>query len=149
MTDTPPPPDDDPLEPVLALFNGYRGWMQQALREQGVPASPLELRLLAVVAQGSGVTQQQLVQDTGRDKAQVTRMVAHLVAVGLLQREADVVDRRCWRLTLTDEGKVAHRAMQRQRRRLAATLVADFSADERAQLGGLLARMRERMPAAR
>ncbi|MEF7616903.1 MarR family transcriptional regulator [Aquincola sp. MAHUQ-54] len=144
-----PSPDDDLLEPVISLFGGYRAWMQQALREQGIAASPLELRLLAIVAAGSGLTQQQLVLETGRDKAQVTRMVAHLVQSGLLQRQADPLDGRCWRLSLTEAGKAANRTMNRHRKRLAASLVAGFTEDERAQLAGLLGRMRTRLPTPR
>lgn len=142
-----PRPEDDLLQPVIDVFNGYRGWMQQVLDEQGIAASPLDLWLMSVVAEGEGCSQQQLVQATGRDKAQVTRMAARLVQAGLLQRAPDAADGRRWRLTLTDAGKAAHRQMQRQRKRLAATLAADLSAEEQATLTRLLGRMAARLPA--
>lgn len=138
--------EEDLLQPVIAVFNGYRGWMQQALDDQAIPASPLDMWLLSIVAEGDGVSQRQLVQATGRDKAQVTRMAARLVQVGLLQRETDAQDGRRWRLTLTDAGKAAHRHMGRQRKRLAALLSADLSAQEQATLAELLGRMSARLP---
>lgn len=140
-------PEDDLLQPVIDVFNGFRGWMQQVLDEQGIAASPLDLWLMSVVAEGEGCSQQQLAQVTGRDKAQVTRMAARLVQAGLLQRAPDAVDGRRWRLTLTEAGKAAHRQMQRQRKRLAATLAADLSAEEQATLTRLLGRMAARLPA--
>lgn len=138
--------EDDLLQPVITVFNGYRGWMQQALDDQAIPASPLDMWLLSIVAEGDGVSQQQLVQATGRDKAQVTRMAARLVQAGLLAREPDVQDGRRWRLTLTDAGKAAHRHMGRQRKRLAAMLAADLSPQEQATLAELLGRMGARLP---
>ena len=136
------PTDDDVLEHLHVLMHQFKSQMQQALRRDDGGLAPMEARALGFFARSPGSSASDLVGHSQRDKAQVTRLVKALLDRGLLVAVADPADARRSCLRLTDAGRVMQRAMQQQRKRWAATLVKDFSADDRERLVGLLARMR-------
>ena len=77
-------------------------------------------------------------EHSGRDKAQVTRIVRQLMERELLAREPDPNDGRRFNLQLTKKGL----ALQAQRKKLAADMLRDLNRNERQQLASLLGRMR-------
>ena len=136
------PADDDVFEQLHALMHQFKSHLHQAVREADDALAPMEARALGFFARSPGSTASDLVVHSQRDKAQVTRLIKHLEVRGLLAAAADPDDRRCQRLSLTDQGRAMQRTMQQHRKRWAATLVKDFSAADREQLLTLLARMR-------
>jgi DNA-binding MarR family transcriptional regulator len=70
-----------------------------------------EWRLLAVIHDHPGSTQQDLVGRTLMDKVAVSRSAGALERRGLIARTTDSVDGRAWRLSLTAEGSALHGAV--------------------------------------
>ena len=132
---------DDLLDQVNALMSALKGQLNQALKGEPDPLAPLEARALRYFARHPGSTQAMLAAATGRDKAQVTRLVKDMLARDQLRKGEGGEDRRSFGLFLTDIGMAQYKKVQHSRRRLAATMVAGLSAQEQAQLAGLLARV--------
>lgn len=142
MAPTKPYVDEDVLEQLNALMFAYRGEMHRAMREAGLPIKPMEVRVLLHVATHPGCTAGDLARHSGRDKAQVTRLLQQLEQAGLMRRNADAQDRRVQRLFVTEAGERTHRQLSAERDAIGRRFLGALSADEQAQLGRLLARLR-------
>jgi DNA-binding MarR family transcriptional regulator len=94
-----------------------------------------------------GATQSELSQHSGRDKAQLARLIKGLRERGLLDAQADAADRRSVTLSLTADGQAVLRTLQQQARKLNARAVAGFSAAEQRQLLALLQRVTDNLDA--
>lgn len=138
--------NDEVLEALHALMSRFKAHMHHAPRDRGGGIGPMEARALGYFARHPGSSASDLVAHSGRDKAQITRLVQLLLERGLLVREPDPADGRRHRLVLTDAGRAAQRATHKQRLRFAAALTADLSQQEQEQLLGLLRRMLDRAP---
>jgi DNA-binding MarR family transcriptional regulator len=100
-----------------------------------------EWRLVAVVAEHDGVTQQAIGRLTRMDKVVVSRAAAALAERGLLAREAHPGDRRSHHLRLTDAGRELHAAIAPKALALEQAIFAGFDADELAGFVALLRRI--------
>lgn len=74
------------------------------------------------------------------DPSTVSRQVAHLVQLGLVERVADPADGRATLLVATDEGRRVFDENRQLRNRSIATLMSDWSDDDRHDFVRLLAR---------
>jgi DNA-binding MarR family transcriptional regulator len=133
---------EDVIDQLHALMHLFKDRMRQALSVDGDGLGPTEARALRFFSHHPGSTQQDLVAHSGRDKAQITRIVQQLMERNLLAREPDPSDGRRFNLQLTKKGLALQEAMHTQRKKLAADMLRDLSKEERLQLGGLLERMR-------
>ncbi len=100
-----------------------------------------EARLVVVLGALGESSAAQLVARTAMDKAPVSRALANLVRLGLVQRLPDPLDGRAYLLNLTAEGRALHgelreRLLERERRLLAA-----LSDTEQTQLLRLMQRL--------
>ena len=100
-----------------------------------------EWRLVAVVAETGGVTQQEIGRRTRMDKVTVSRAAAALVARGLMAREANPQDKRSHLLRLTEAGQALYRAVAPQALALEARIFAAFTPEELASLKAMLRRV--------
>lgn len=100
-----------------------------------------EWRLLAVLAEQAGMTQQQLGARTGMDKVTVSRAAVALARRGLLARAPHPGDRRSRLLSLTGAGRAMHAQVVPKALGLEAAIFACLSAPERGQLQRLLTRI--------
>jgi DNA-binding MarR family transcriptional regulator len=108
-----------------------------------------EWRLIAVLAEEEGLTQQALVARTEMDKMTVSRAAQALVTRGLVTRTAHGSDKRSLALTLSDSGRrlyaeIAPKALEMERR-----LLGKLSAAEVADLKKMLAKLRDATEALR
>jgi len=111
----------------------------QALFGLSIP----EWRVVAVIAEDEGITQQAVGARTRMDKVTVSRAAIALTGRGLIERRLNPDDRRSQRLHLTTSGhqlyaQIAPKALDLERR-----ILARFSAAEIATFTSLLARMDE------
>ncbi len=134
-------PDDDVLELVHSVMHQYRSQQYRVLRDGPHDITHMDSKVLGYFSRHPGATQTDLAQHSGRDKAQLARLIKGLRDRGLLAVEADAEDRRNLRLTLTAEGQSVQRALQQQAKRLGAKAVDGLSAAERRQLVELLRRV--------
>jgi len=141
------PPENDVLDLVHAVMHQYRSQQYRALRDGPHDITHMDSKVLGFFGRHPGATQSDLAQRTGRDKAQLARLIKGLRDRALLAAEADESDRRNVRLSLTQEGQAVQRALQQQARQLSARAVAGLSAQERQQLVGLLQRVKGNLDA--
>jgi DNA-binding MarR family transcriptional regulator len=135
------PAGDEVLELVHQVMHQFRSQLFQALRQGTHELTHMESKVLGFYARHPGATQSDLVQHTGRDKAQLARLIKGLRERRLLDAVPDEADRRNVRLTPTDEGLAIQRALQRQARQLEAQAVAGLAQEDKAQLLALLSRV--------
>lgn len=134
--------DEDVLDQLHAVMHAFRSEMRRALHEAGHAFNGMEVRMFLQIAQHAGVTASELVARSGRDKAQITRLIQQLEQAGLVRREPDASDRRVQRLFLTEAGEALHIHLQRERQAVGARLLGKLDVREQAQLSSLLARIR-------
>ena len=138
------------MEAIHAIMHLYRSRQFGALRLDAAgpgEITHMESKALGYFARRPGATQRDLVQHSGRDKAQVTRLVQGLRDKGLLDACPDEADRRSTRLFLSSAGEAVFAQMHRQGRQLAERALADLDPQERAQLASLLGRIEARLRA--
>ena len=101
----------------------------------------MEIKVLGFFARRPGATQSDLAAHSGRDKAQLARLVRGLRERGLLDATADADDKRSTRLSLSQAGQDMHAALHRHDGALAEAALAGLDEAERAALLALLGRV--------
>jgi DNA-binding MarR family transcriptional regulator len=139
---------DEVLDLVHTVMHQYRSQQYQVLREGPQGVTHMESKVLGYVGHHPGATQSELSQHSGRDKAQLARLIKGLRDRELLAGEVGEDDRRSVKLTLTPEGQAVLRTLKQQARRLNAKAVAGMSSAEEAQLLALLQRVRANLDSA-
>ena len=102
-----------------------------------------EWRLIAVIGEDDGITQQQVGRRTRMDKVTVSRATIALVDRGLVERKPHASDRRSQSLHLTKAGhdlydQVAPKALELERR-----IFASFDPQEIAAFSDMLTRIQD------
>lgn len=102
-----------------------------------------EWRIIAVIAEADGITQQAIGQRTRMDKVTVSRAAIALVGRGLLTRTANRDDRRSHLLRLSGAGDELYEAIAPKALDLEAQIVAHFDPREVAQFMAMLRRIED------
>lgn len=136
--------EDDVLDLLHALMHQVRSQQHQQLRA-AAELTPMEARVLRFFGRHAGATQSELAEHSGRDKAQLARLVKGLRERGLLLALEDAGDRRQVRLALSPEGEALRRRLRQLDRRLTARAVQGLAPSEQAQLRALLLRVQENL----
>jgi DNA-binding MarR family transcriptional regulator len=139
------PSDGDVLELVHAVMHAYRSRQYRFLRDGPHAITHMDGKVLAFFSKHPGATPGDLAAHSGRDKAQLARLVKGLKEQGLLAAKADTADRRLVRLTLTPAGDDVARALRRQAGRLVEQAVTGLAARERQLLLALLQRVKNNL----
>ena len=100
-----------------------------------------EWRLVAVIAESDGITQQALCVATLMDKVTVSRGAIALVDRGLVERSANTGDKRSHLLQLTPSGRALYEQVAPKALLIEQELFASFSAQEIDRLRDMLARV--------
>ncbi|TMH03956.1 MAG: MarR family transcriptional regulator [Betaproteobacteria bacterium] len=87
-------PEDELMDLVHRVMHQYRSEQYQVLRGGPNDITHMESKVLGYVGRHPGATQSDLARDSGRDKAQLARLIKGLRERGLLAGEADEADRR-------------------------------------------------------
>jgi DNA-binding MarR family transcriptional regulator len=135
-------------ELARALRTAYLALHRQTnacFAKDGVTAD--QFVLLASLADGDAVSQQELVRRVGSDHNTVRAMLLLLEGCGLVARERHPADGRARSVTLTAKGRRVFDKLLTKSEALRARLLAAFRPDEVADLVGLLRRVAEVMAA--
>lgn len=135
------------LELIHTVMHQVRSQQYQVLRGGPHAITHMETKVLGFFGRHPGATQTDLAQHSGRDKAQLARLIKGLREQGLLDAQADTVDRRSVRLALTAQGRAVLDALEQASAHLAVQAVAGLSAAEQGQLLALLQRVRQNLAA--
>lgn len=100
-----------------------------------------EWRLIAVIAEGQGATQQALGVATRMDKVTVSRAAAALVERGLVERRPNPGDQRSHLLALTATGRALYEDVAPKALELEGQVFSGFSAKEIAAFRAMLDRI--------
>jgi len=133
--------DIEILNLVNTIMHQATARMQRSLREAGLGLAAMEARTLRFVARNPGCTQNDIVRESGRDKAQIARIIKTLLERGQVERLGNEAGEKRQRLSLTANGAETHAEAEGLRAAAAKDLLRDLSQTERRQLEGLLRRM--------
>ena len=140
-------PQDELLDLIHTVMHQVRSQQYRVLRHGGHDLTHMESKVLYYLARRPEATQRDMARDTGRDKAQLARLIKALRERGLVTHAADPSDRRNQRLSLTRDGREVLRTLERQSSQLARKAVVALSQSELKQLVTLLRRVRENLDA--
>ena len=100
-----------------------------------------EWRVIAVIAEASGITQAEIGERTLMDKVTVSRAAIALVGRGLLTRTPNATDRRSHLLSLTANGDALYASIAPKALEMEARLFSRFSQDELRSFTAMLRRI--------
>lgn len=130
------------LDLIHAVMHSVRSLQSQWPDEAALQGlTPMEGRVLGFFARHPGATLRDLVQHSGRDKAQLARLIKSLRERELLQAQETCSDRRQVRLGLTAAGERAQQALQQQAQALERRAVTGLGLEAQQQLRRGLLRM--------
>ncbi len=132
---------DEVFESIHSIMHLYRSRQYRSLRDGPHEITHMENKVLGFFARHPGATQSDLVLHSGRDKAQLARLIKALRDKGLLEARVDEADRRSTRLQLSPAGQAVFKGLHQQGARLSAVAVNGLDAGECEQLVSLLQRI--------
>jgi len=135
------------IDLVHTVMHQFRSTQYRVLRDKAHDVTHMESKVMAFFARHGGATLSDLVAHSGRDKAQLAKLVKGLRERGLLDAETDAGDRRSVRLRLSTAGRAVQQALHAEARVLNERAVAGLSAAEQAQLVTLLTRVKANLDA--
>ena len=138
----------DVFEAIHAIMHLHRSQQLRAGQPDGVPLTHMESKVLGYFGRNPGATQRDLATHSGRDKAQLARLIGALRERGLLDAVAAADDRRSTRLSLSEAGRAAHADLRRHGAALSSAALTGLDDSERAQLLALLGRVQDNLAAA-
>lgn len=133
---------DEVFDAIHTLMHLYRSRQYRVLRETPHEITHLEDKVLGFFGRHPGAMAGDLAAHSGRDKAQIARLINGLKERGLLEAQVDAADRRKIRLHLSAAGRQVQKTTQQELRQVAQRSLEGFSEAERTQLLALLRRVR-------
>lgn len=132
------------LDCLMGLFAQVKLRLRQTLAKHGAAVPPpMSLRLLQLCVQQPGITPGGLVDLTGRDKAQITRMIKSLMDEHYLERRNHPDDRRSHCLWPTRSAQTAVQVFAQAQATVAAQMFGPCSPEEVETLIGQWRRLRQ------
>jgi len=120
----------------------------QLLEMAGLTLERALFPLLVTIERRGPIGVVELAEGVARDYTTVSRQVARLEELGLVERRANAVDKRVREAIITPRGKEATDALDAARERMALTLFRDWSRDDFDQLIRLMRMLADGMSAA-
>jgi len=114
---------------------------QTLLRTAGVELDRALFPLLVRLADGAPKGVAKLAEEVGRDHTTVSRQLAKLESLGLVERPASAEDRRVRAARIAPDGAKVASAIANARRKLLSHALSDWSDDDLARLGELNQRL--------
>jgi DNA-binding MarR family transcriptional regulator len=140
--------EDGVLDLIHTVMHQYRSLQYQTLRDGPHDITHMEGTVLSFFGRQPKSTQSDLAKHSGRDKAQLARLIKGLRDRGLLNAEADATDRRNVHLALTADGKEVLSVLHLQAKRLNSKAVGGLNENEQQQLQQLLLRVKSNLDTA-
>lgn len=141
-------PGEAVFDTVHHVMHQYRAMQLRGLRDTAPELTHMEYKVLGFFARHPGASQRELAAHSGRDKAQLARLVKGLRDQQLLDAQVDDTDRRSTRLRLSTLGATVIGGLQGMGAQVAQLAVQGLSEDECAQLLALLTRVKANLDAA-
>lgn len=133
------------FDAIHSIMHLFRARQLRGLRDNPHELTHMEYKALGFFFRRPGATQGDLVAHSGRDKAQLARLLKGLRDKQLLDAAADEADRRITRLTLTAEGQRIFHSLHQLGVQASSAAVTGMDADQLTQLQGLLQQIRDNL----
>jgi DNA-binding MarR family transcriptional regulator len=85
--------------------------LRRAFQAAGYDLTPEQWGVLARVGKHEGMSQSQLGKETFKDRHNITRIVNILEKRGYIERQPDNIDKRAYRLFLTESGRIIQKEL--------------------------------------
>lgn len=121
------------LVDIVGVFNRPQR-DERMVREAGISLDRALFPLLVVVERRGPIGVVDLADRVGRDYTTVSRQVAKLESLGLVERKAAAADRRVSQATVTAKGKAMTDALDRARERVARAMFSTWDERDIAEL---------------
>ena len=126
------------FEQLHALATRFRNRLRESTATIDPTLTFNGMRVLMRTGRQPGVTQKELVEHSGIDKAQMARIIDQLEDNGWLERRCCEQDRRIRRLNLTRQGRTLHGRLQALQAQVAAEVLQGCKPVVQRQLLSLL-----------
>jgi len=136
--------DIEILDLINTLAHQATATMQRSLREAELGLVAMEARTLRFIARHPGCTQSDIVRESGRDKAQIARVVKVLLERGEIRRRPEAVGEKRQPLEVTQAGEASYARAESLRKDVAKAMASGLGAAERRELVRMLQHMAER-----
>lgn len=136
------------FDAIHSIMHLFRARQLRGLRDHPHELTHLEYKALGFFSRHPGATQGDLAAHSGRDKAQLARLLKGLRDKELLDAVADHNDRRITRLSLSAAGNKVFRGLHELGVQASGAAVSGMSADQLSQLQALLQQIRRNLEAA-
>ncbi|AUX46545.1 MarR family transcriptional regulator [Sorangium cellulosum] len=113
---------------------------QALLAEAGIPLDRALFPLLVGIERFGPIGVVELSERAGRDYTTISRQVAKLESLGLIERRPSPADRRVHEAVITDKGRQITDALDVARQRLAVSILAKWSEEDFSDLVRLMRR---------
>lgn len=128
---------------LVMMFRRARKLSLTVAAEVHPDLDPASYSLLLMVADAGSLRGMDVADRTGLDKSTVSRQIATLVALDLLERVPDPDDGRARRIQLSESGRTRLGEVRRQRRQHLRGEFANWSTEDLDELARLLAKLNE------
>jgi DNA-binding MarR family transcriptional regulator len=137
-----------PLTEIVDIITRTIARMQGAALEAGEFAdlSMRQITCMDLIAHLEEPTATDLARRLQVTKPTVSALLARLVHNGYVRKERSHTDARSWHVHLTERGEAVMAAHRAVHERIAAGLVSNLEAAERAHLGALLSKVVDSLP---
>ncbi|MGP1718046.1 MAG: MarR family winged helix-turn-helix transcriptional regulator [Methylophilus sp.] len=137
-------PDDkhQVFETIHRLMHHFRARQYRFIQESGVDLTHMQHKVLGFFARHPAATLSDMVSYTGKDKAQIARLITEVRSKGLLDATPDASDKRISRLSLTPEGNKVFESLKTSEKELSELAVQGLSEEEYKTLLILLAKIK-------
>lgn len=123
------------LEQQIAhLTQSIRENISKDLIKKGITLTFYQSLVLFRVAEKTPCTAHDVVVTTKKDKAQITRLVNDLIAIGYLDREPNPADKRQLLLTLTAEGQECYEEIRAIRQKISEKMTQGIAPEQQQQM---------------
>ncbi|WP_337841403.1 MarR family transcriptional regulator [Rheinheimera sp.] len=126
---------------LFHILDLYKIALTQAFRRQQIALSPLYYKVLHLIQSLDPATPQLIAQQSGRDKAQVTRLLQDMEKQGLIEKQPHPHDKRSVCLVLTKRAATLCAEAALLVSQLDRQLSSQLSVDEQQQLHQLLQKL--------
>jgi DNA-binding MarR family transcriptional regulator len=135
------------FDAIHSVMHLYRARQLRGLRDNPHELTHMEYKALGFFSRHPGATQGDLVAHSGRDKAQLARLLKSLRDKDLLDAQPDPADRRSARLSLSAQGLKVFQHLNALGQQTSSVAVAGMSAEQLTQLQALLQHIRQNLEA--
>lgn len=130
------------FETIHRLMHSFRNRQYRLVQESGIDLTHMQHKVLSYFARHPQSTLSDCVSHSGRDKAQIARLIAEVRAKGLIDAEPDQFDKRVTRLSLTAAGTNIHSSLLQIEKQLSDLSVQGLSEEECNVLLSLLGKIK-------